>query len=98
MRGVSAPSIHDESSGVVLFLSRRSHEFVHIYTPKSTATLDPLNNLLVLAKSQHWPDIIFEFEGGPVMLLGLLQELHSCCVLARIPIFLPEETKHGHKP
>ena len=27
------------------------------------------------------------------MPLGLLQELHSCHMLAWIPIFLPEETK-----
>ena len=30
--------------------------------------------------------------------MGLLQELHSCHTLACIPIFLPEETKDGHKP
>ena len=30
--------------------------------------------------------------------MGLIQELHSCHTLARIPIFLPEETKDGHKP
>ena len=30
--------------------------------------------------------------------MGLLQELHSCHMLAHIPIFLPEETREGHKP
>ena len=66
--------------------------------PKSPATVDHLSNLLVLAKSRHRPYIIVVFEGGPVMPLGLLQELHSWHVLARIPIFLPEETKDRHKP
>ena len=40
-RGVSAPSIHDKSSGVVSFLSHRSHEFVNTYTPKSTRHCGP---------------------------------------------------------
>ena len=66
--------------------------------PKLPATMDHLNNLLVLAKSRQWLYIIVVFEGGPVMPLGLLQELHSCHTLAHIPIFLPEETKDGHKP
>ena len=39
--GVSAPSIHDESSGVVSFLSRRSHKFVNTYTSKSTHHCGP---------------------------------------------------------
>ena len=66
--------------------------------PKSPATVDHLNNLLVLTKSRQRPYIIVVFEGSPVMPLGLLQELHSRHALARIPIFLPEETKDGHKP
>ena len=66
--------------------------------PKAPATVDHLNNLLVLAKSRCWPYINVVFEGGPVMPLGLLQELHSCHALVCIPIFLPEETKDGHKP
>ena len=49
-------------------------------------------------KSRCWLYIIVVFEGGPIMPLGLLQELHSCHVLAHIPIFLPEETKNGHNP
>ena len=66
--------------------------------PKQPTTVDRLNNLLVLAKSLHQPYIIVVFEGGPIMPLGLLQELHSCHALVHIPIFLPEETKDGHKP
>ena len=66
--------------------------------PKPPTTVDHLNNLLVLVKSRHRPYIIVVFEGGPVTPLGLLQELHTCHMLAHIPIFLPEETKDGHKP
>ena len=66
--------------------------------PKPPTTVGHLKNLLVLAKSQHWLYIIVVFEGGPIMPLGLLQELHMCHVLACIPIFRSEETKDGHKP
>ena len=50
--------------------------------PKLPTTVDHLNNLLVLAKSRCRLYIIVVFEGGPVMPLGLLQELHSCHTLA----------------
>ena len=65
--------------------------------PKSPTSVDYLNNLLVLAKSQCWLYIIVVFEGGCITPLELLQELHSEHVLAHIPIFLPEKTKDGHK-
>ena len=65
--------------------------------PKPPATVGHLSNLLVLAKSRCQPYIIVVFEGGPIMPLGLLQELHSQHMLACIPIFLPGETKDGHK-
>ena len=64
--------------------------------PKPPTTVGHINDLLVLAKSRHWPYIIVVFEGGPMTPLGLLQELQTCHVLACIPIFLPEETKDGH--
>ena len=67
-------------------------------SPKARTTVDHINNLLVLVKSQYWPYIIVVFEGGPIMPLGLLQELHSCHTLVHIPIFLPKETKDRHKP
>ena len=44
--------------------------------PKPPATVDHLNNLLVLAKSRHQLYIIVVFQGGPITPLGLLQELH----------------------
>ena len=66
--------------------------------PKSPTTVDHLNNLRVLTKSRCRPYIIVVFEGGPIMPLGLLQELYSCYALVCIPIFLPKETKDGHKP
>ena len=66
--------------------------------PKAPATVDHLNNLLVLAKSRHRPYIIVVFEGSPVTPLGPLQELHSCHMLVHIPIFLPDEMKDRHKP
>ena len=66
--------------------------------PKAATTVEHLNNLLVLTKSWCQPYIIVVFEGGPVMPLGLLQELHSWHMLACIPIFLPKEMKDGHRP
>ena len=65
---------------------------------KPPTTKDHLKSLLVLVKSQRQPYIIVVFQGGPVMPLGLLQELHSWHALAHIPIFLPDETKDGHRP
>ena len=65
--------------------------------PKPPTTVDHLHNLLVLTKSQGWLYIIVVFQGGPVTPLGLLQELHSWHALAHIPIFLPDETKDGHR-
>ena len=65
--------------------------------PKPPTTVGHLNNLLVLVKSWHRPYIIVVFEGGPITPLGLLQELHSQHALVHIPIFLPGETKDGHK-
>ena len=74
--------------------------------PSTLSTLAPLklpamvvhlNDLLVLVKSRHWPYIIVVFEGGPIMPLGLLQELHMRHMLAHIPIFWPDKTKDGHK-
>ena len=65
--------------------------------PKPPTTVDHLHHLLVLLKSQHQPYIIVVFQGGPIMPLGLLQELHSRHTLTCIPIFLPDETKDGHR-
>ena len=98
MQGVSAHSIHDESSGVVSFLSHRPLQFVNTCASKITCHHGPSQQSPVLAKSQWWPYMIVVFEGSPIMPLGLLQELHSHHMLAHIPISLPEETKDGHKP
>ena len=84
--------------GLCHFCPANRSSFSTLVPPKLPATMDHLNNLLVLAKSQQWPYIIVVFEGGPIMPLGLLQELHSCHTLVHIPIILPEETKDGHKP
>ena len=81
----------------------------HFYPmdPSSLSTLPPLKppttkehlkHLLVLTKAKHRPYIIVVFQGGPIMPLGLLQELHTCHMLAHIPIFLPDEAKDRHKP
>ena len=66
--------------------------------PKPPTTKDHLKSLLVLAKSRCQPYIIVVFQGGPIRPLGPLQELHSQHALACIPIFLPDETKDGHRP
>ena len=65
---------------------------------KPPATKDHLKSFLVLVKAWCWPYIIVVFQGGPITPLGLSQELHSCHALARIPIFLPDETKDRHRP
>ena len=64
--------------------------------PKAPTTVDHLNNLLVLAKSWHRPYIIVVFEGGPIMPLGLLQELHSCHMhLCAFQSFCPKRQRMG---
>ena len=64
---------------------------------KSAASARWIKRLLELAKELGWPLTIMVFEGGTVALLGLLQELHSCMTLSRIPIHTPEEVKMGQK-
>ena len=67
-------------------------------TPKPPATVEHVKKLLLLASTQRWPYIIVVFQGGTVTPLGLLQELHTWSALVRIPIYLPGETKDGHRP
>ena len=67
-------------------------------TPKPLATVEHVKKLLFLASTQWWPYIIVVFQGGTVTPLGLLQELHTWSALVCIPIYLPGETKDGHKP
>ena len=62
--------------------------------PTPLATVCHLKCLLVKAWEQVQPYVIVVFEGGNVMSLGLLQELHSWYALSHIPIFTPEEAKH----
>ena len=83
-RGVSAPSIHDKSFGVMSFLSHRPIQFVYTYASKTTHHCGPSQQSPGSRKSQHWPYIIVVFQGGPITPLGLLQELHSWHVLACI--------------
>ena len=66
--------------------------------PKPPTTNEHLKHLLVLTKAKNWRYIIVVFQGGPIMPLGLLQELHMHHVLVCIPIFLPDEAKDRHKP
>ena len=67
-------------------------------TPKPPATVEHVKKLLFLASTQRWPYIIVVFQGGTVIPLGLLQELHTRSTLVCIPIYLPGETKDRHKP
>ena len=73
--------------GLCQFSSTDSWTLSMLAPLKPPATVVHLNNLLVLVKSLHWLYIIVVFEGGPVMPLGLLQELHMCHTLACNPIF-----------
>ena len=65
--------------------------------PKSAAGTHRIKHLLELAKELGQPLTIMVFEGGMVILLGLLQELHSCLTLSCILIHTPEEVKMGQK-
>ena len=67
-------------------------------TPKPLATVEHVKKLLLLASTQRQPYIIMVFQGGTVTPLGLLQELHTRSTLVHIPIYLPGETKDGHRP
>ena len=67
-------------------------------TPKPPATVEHVKKLLLLASTQRRPYIIVVFQGGTVTPLGLLQELHMQSTLVCIPIYLPGETKDGHRP
>ena len=67
-------------------------------TPKLPATVEHVKKLLLLASTQRQLYIIMVFQGGTVTPLGLLQELHTQSALLRIPIYLPGETKDGHRP
>ena len=84
--------------GLCCFYPTDSASLSTLAPPKLPTTVDHLNNLLVLVKSWHRPYVIVVFEGGPIMPLGLLQELHLGHTLAHIPIFLPEEAKDRYKP
>ena len=98
-RGVFQPlPITTNPLGLCHFYPADPSSLSTLTPPKSPTTVEHLNNLLVLTKSRRRPYIIVVFEGGPVMPLGLLQELHSWHTLACIPIFPPEETKDRHKP
>ena len=67
-------------------------------TPKPPATVEHVKKLLLLASTQRQLYIIVVFQGGTVTPLGLLQELHMRSMLVHIPIYLPGETKDGHRP
>ena len=81
------PSMN-ESFGVVSFLSCRPIQFVHAYASKTTRHCGPSQQSPGSHEVRCQPYIIVVFEGGPIMPLGLLQELHSWHALVCIPIFL----------
>ena len=66
--------------------------------PKPLTTTHKVKHLLERAREQGWPYIIVIFEGGNVIPLGLLQELHLWYTLSHIPTFTAEEAKWGQKP
>ena len=98
MQGISTPTLHDESFGVMSLLPLDPSSASMLTSPKPLAMAEHVKSLLLLAKMQRWPYIIIVFQGGPITALGLLQELHMRSALAHIPIYQSDETKDGHKP
>ena len=97
-RGVfSASGFYDQSFGGYVIFYRANPNMSTPMTPKPPATVEHVKKLLFLASTQRRPYIIMVFQGGTVTPLGLLPELHMRSALVCIPIYLPGETKDGHK-